>query len=287
MDGSPQSADGKVAVPTGDSVGLKEDATSPGSPATQAGPDQEVAAHSELKDPGPLNTKKVLTQGSYASSQVGLLLSKYARIRSDLRVALRSDSSVDRHAYAERVADYLRQAKEELEGSRPNLPVAASLLICAGTPGQSRVRVDGRPAPRWWPGAIDPQSGPGGAPAAQRGRTTLTPTRAVAGSGQPGQVPGQRIVTTPRQAAGSGAMTARARGRPALSWSAGRWPGDVMIDGVSHRVRPLVLSGPASVAWRQETCGSRPRCISGVGSARTSRIAHATCPSCGMSDGGA
>jgi hypothetical protein len=129
--------------------------------------------------------------------------------------------------------------------------------------------------------------GPGGAPAAQRGRTTLTPARSSQDRASEGRVPGQRIGTTSGQAAGGGAAMAGVRGRPALSWSADPGSGDVMIDGVSHRVRPLVLSGPASVTWRQENCGSWPRRISGVGSARTSRIAHVTCPRCGMSDGGA
>src|SRR5215217_1633600 len=128
--------------------------------------------------------------------------------------------------------------------------------------------------------------GQGGAPAAQRGRTTLTPARRSQDWDNEDRVPGQRIVTTSGPAAGGGAM-AGVRGRPALSWSAGRWPGDVMIDGVSHRVRPLVLSGPASVAWRQEHCGSWPRRISGVGRARTSRIGQATRPRSGVSDGGA
>ena len=46
-----------------------------------------------------------------------------------------------------------------------------------------------------------------------------------------GRIPDQRIVTTTPEPAGGAAM-AGLRGRPALSWSAGRWPGDVM----SHRL---------------------------------------------------
>jgi len=94
--------------------------------------DRKVAGLTELVIPRPLDTRKVLARGSYRSSQVDLLLSKYARIRSDLRVvALRSDSSLGHRAYAERVKEYLEQSKEELEGGRPNLPVAASLLAGA------------------------------------------------------------------------------------------------------------------------------------------------------------
>jgi hypothetical protein len=161
-----------------------------------------------------------------------------------------------------------------------------SLLICAGTPGQQRVRVDG-----------DLLLAAGRMDGAEPGSTVERPQRSEderpgrrRGPSQDqhseGRIPGQRIGTTSEQATGGAAM-AGVRGRPALSWSAGRWPGDVMIDGVSHRVRPLVLSGPASVAWRQEHCGSWPRRISGVGRARTSRIGQATRPRSGVSDGGA
>src|SRR3954452_9146856 len=58
-----------------------------------------------------------------------------------------------------------------------------------------------------------------------------------------------------------------ARGRPALSRSAvplcGR-AGDMMVDGViplGEALRPLGLSGPSTLAWRQERAGSRPRRI--------------------------
>jgi hypothetical protein len=164
--------------------------------------------------------------------------------------------------------------------------VVVLLLICAGTPGQQRVRVDG-----------DLLLAAGRMDGAEPGSTVERPQRSE--DERPGRrrgpsqdqhsesrIPGQRIGTTSEQATGGAAM-AGVRGRPALSWSAGRWPGDVMIDGVSHRVRPLVLSGPASVAWRQEHCGSWPRRISGVGRARTSRIGQATRPRSGVSDGGA
>ena len=165
-------------------------------------------------------------------------------------------------------------------------PSGYSLLICAGTPGQQRVRVDG-----------DLLLAAGRMDGAEPGSTVERPQRSEderpgrrRGPSQDqhseGRIPGQRIGTTSEQATGGAAM-AGVRGRPALSWSAGRWPGDVMIDGVSHRVRPLVLSGPASVAWRQEHCGSWPRRISGVGRARTSRIGQATRPRSGVSDGGA
>ena len=58
-----------------------------------------------------------------------------------------------------------------------------------------------------------------------------------------------------------------ARGRPALSRSAVPpcgGAGDMMVDGViplGEALRPLGLSGPSTLAWRQERAGSRPRCI--------------------------
>src|SRR4029453_3511678 len=47
-----------------------------------------------------------------------------------------------------------------------------------------------RPAPRCWPDGRSRAGVNGGAPTAQRGRTTWTPARAVAGSAQRGQDPG-------------------------------------------------------------------------------------------------
>jgi hypothetical protein len=59
-----------------------------------------------------------------------------------------------------------------------------------------------------------------------------------------------------------------ARGRPGLSRSAtwGWLPaGDMMVDGVlfplGEALRPLGLCGPSTRTWRQQSVGSRPRCI--------------------------
>jgi hypothetical protein len=118
-----------------------------GSPPASAKPNPSSAGDRRPADPERLDTRKVLAKGSYASSQVNLLVSKYARIRSDLKVVLQSDLSDEHCTYAERVADYLRDAKEALEGdhvegskhpesdhpkgNRPNLPAAALLLAGA------------------------------------------------------------------------------------------------------------------------------------------------------------
>src|SRR5215218_1586023 len=111
----------------------------------------------------------------------------------------------------------------------------------------------------------------GGAPAAQRGRTTLAPATDPAHAGREEQQD-QRTVTTSLLGMGGGRCAA-VRGRPALSWCAGCWPGDMMLDGVTPLagcVRPLDLLGPTSAwAWRQGTGGSRPPHISVVGRART------------------
>ena len=102
--------------------------TVPQEVALPSAPPTALPTIPELNVPDQLNTRKVLAKGSYLSSQVGLLLSKYTRIRSDLLVVARSGLIGERYSYAERVADYLRQAKEELESSRQNLPVTASVL---------------------------------------------------------------------------------------------------------------------------------------------------------------
>jgi hypothetical protein len=73
----------------------------------------------------------------------------------------------------------------------------------------------------------------------------------------------------------------------------GSGAGDMMFDGgipLGEALRPLVLSGPATRAWRQEGGGSRPRRI-GVtrGLARTGKLMRVPVPprqaraACGMS----
>jgi hypothetical protein len=169
----------------------------------------------------------------------------------------------------------------------------ASSLSVRGPPvneGSGRRKWD--PCPRCWPcvtGRGRGRRGQGGAPAAMRGRTTLTPARAVAGSGSQGGIPGQRIGTTPRRDAGGGAAMARARGRPALSWSADPRSGDMMLDGVIPHAGAAARSFRAGQpgVGRQENCRSWPRLISGVGRTRTSRIGQATCPTGWVSTGGA
>jgi len=131
------------------------------------------------------------------------------------------------------------------------------------------------PCPRCWPCVTGRGRGQGGAPAARRGRTTLTPARAVAGSGSQGGIPGQRIGTTPRRDAGGGAAMARARGRPALSWSADPRSGDMMLDGVIPHAGAAARSFRAGQpgVGRQENCRSWPRLISGwAGRARAASV---------------
>src|SRR5574341_1636441 len=126
-----------------------------------------------------------------------------------------------------------------------------------------------------WP-CDGPQPDQGGAPTAKQ-RTNAPYTRdAVAGSGHRGQGArrGQRILTTPRQAAGGRAWVAHARGRPAASWFADIGSGDVMLDGVAPHAPAAACSFRAGQyrAGQQETYGSWPR-RSAVGSMRTGRIA--------------
>jgi hypothetical protein len=83
----------------------------------------------------------------------------------------------------------------------------------------------------------------------------------------------QPTVATSLRGMGGGRCAAVRGRRPALSWCAGCWPGDMMLDGVTPLagcVRPLDLLGPTSAwTWRQGTGGSRPPHIRVVGRART------------------
>ena len=97
-------------------VKVEGNGTTAGSPPASVKPNPAGADDRRPADPERLDTRKVLAKGSYASSQVNLLVSKYARIRSDLKVVLQSDLSDEDCTYAERVTDYLRDAKEALEG---------------------------------------------------------------------------------------------------------------------------------------------------------------------------
>jgi hypothetical protein len=135
------------APPPNQVVKVEGNGTKADSSPASAKPDRAAADDRRPADPGRLDTRKVLAKGSYASSQVNLLVSKYARIRSDLKVVLQSNLSDEDYTYAERVADYLRDTKEALEGnhvegskhsesehpkgSHPNLPAAALLLAGA------------------------------------------------------------------------------------------------------------------------------------------------------------
>jgi hypothetical protein len=81
------------------------------------------------------------------------------------------------------------------------------------------------------------------------------------GRASEGRIPDQRIVTTTPEPAGGAAM-AGLRGRPALSWSAGRWPGDVM----SHRLGAsqglgnvaMVPMCPMTRSWPSATARAGP-----------------------------
>jgi hypothetical protein len=97
----------------------------------RSGPPAAKGTSHELEVPDPLDMRRVLAKGSYVSSQVGLLLSKNARIRSDLLVACRHGVAEEDITYAGRVAEYLKLTKEQLELRNPNLPVIADLLLQA------------------------------------------------------------------------------------------------------------------------------------------------------------
>lgn len=110
LDAAPQSTEGAVVLPRDDAVGVR------------------------LDEPIPaLDTRQVFRRSAYASAQLNLLVMKYAQIRSDLYVSL-PHCPRSREEYAERIRDYLQDAKNELESRHsPNLLVTASLLSAADT----------------------------------------------------------------------------------------------------------------------------------------------------------
>jgi hypothetical protein len=111
--------------PTSSRVGSDDTGQEPPTPPHQAA----VGIHLNNVIP-TLDTRQVYRRRTYASSQVDLLVMKYAQIRSDFYVSL-PYSPKPRTEYAERIWDYLTDAKKELERHSPNLPVTASLLAAA------------------------------------------------------------------------------------------------------------------------------------------------------------
>jgi hypothetical protein len=169
--------------------------------------------------------------------------------------------------------------RSALEGpDPPRHPTLGSLVVplsVLGSPVNGRSRCcDGYgPGPGCWPMLLGRRRDQDGAPAAQRGRTTLAsaPTQQLLAGEEHQDQP-----TVATSQLGMGGRCPAVRGRPALSWCAGCWPGDVMLEGVTPPVgcgRPLDLSGPTGAwAWRPGTGGSRPPHISVVGRARTGTV---------------
>jgi len=153
-----------------------------------------------------------------------------------------------------------------------------ALLICVGDPRKGGNPLVfslfglGRPIGL---GAVDRSRGRGGAPGAQRGRTTSRPTRIrrilwLAGRRQSRcgsshlQPPMQRHMSSLRVPA------------PSLIWVHGYWSGDMMIDGVpgvraAEGVRPLILSGKST----QQRGGDRR--TAGAGRGHQLKCGQGTC----------
>ena len=92
-------------------------------------PAREVTADETLVDPGPLAIVRVYRRGRYESSQISLLVARFARIRGDLLSLATGESG---HAPdAARCMDYLSLAKRQLESRRTNLAVCANALSLA------------------------------------------------------------------------------------------------------------------------------------------------------------
>ncbi|MGZ0149007.1 hypothetical protein ACXJJ3_18175 [Kribbella sp. WER1] len=87
-------------------------------------------------DPGVLDTKQIYAGNRYLVSQLSVLVGRYVHIRGDFMVSAavltRATPDPDVQSYIERVRDYLKAAKTELESDKePNLPVASQLLSLA------------------------------------------------------------------------------------------------------------------------------------------------------------
>jgi hypothetical protein len=95
-------------------------------------------------DPGPLTIVRVYRRGRYLSSQISILVARYVRIRGDLLSLFQpeepkekaadqcqSESWRTRKSYAKRCADYLSNARNQLESRRTNLAVCSNALSLA------------------------------------------------------------------------------------------------------------------------------------------------------------
>lgn len=93
-----------------------------------------AAAREDYDIPEPVDTQKVYSGPGYISTQLSILVARYANARGDLLVSAAalplSDDPV-LLAYTARVVEYLTSAKVELESRAPNLPVVSNLLSLA------------------------------------------------------------------------------------------------------------------------------------------------------------
>lgn len=93
-----------------------------------------VSASDTLAIPSAVNTQKVYSGSGYTTSQLSVLVARYANARGDLLVSAGAQSLIDNspfYRYAKRASEYLTSTKAELESENPNLPVVSNLLSLA------------------------------------------------------------------------------------------------------------------------------------------------------------
>jgi hypothetical protein len=84
----------------------------------------EVSALMEIE---PVDPRKVFSRGRYRSSQISVMMTRYARIRGDLLTSL-GKADAEQRGHAELCRDHLRAAKAQLESPRGMLSACANLL---------------------------------------------------------------------------------------------------------------------------------------------------------------
>lgn len=89
----------------------------------------------EALDPGQPNLARAYRRSRYRASQLNVLLTRYVKIRGDLSIAWgdieSSPDRSDRLRSAKVCAEYLAEARKQIESRSPNLAVAANYLALA------------------------------------------------------------------------------------------------------------------------------------------------------------
>jgi hypothetical protein len=89
----------------------------------------------DLEISEPIDLRRLFSRKRYANAQLSRLSTEYVKIRGDLKVSIGEDPHIlrdpKRRPHAERCAECLTSAKQELERKRPNFIVCSTLLFLA------------------------------------------------------------------------------------------------------------------------------------------------------------